>query len=420
MADPRLNARQLEVLHWIADGCSEGVMQDFTYKTTAVALKNRHLVTISKRDGTWRAEVNDAGRHYLEHGEYPNAATPAATTRPRIRRPREVAERAPAASERSAAALDAPADGDESVTPPPAPSAREPEPPRVPVPGQLRRPHPIVAALRDDKSRFPITAVARNRALRIIQGLISASEREGYIAREVPHTRDGYGRVTWDSKSHFLIDTGECKVGIRMVQDTDRSPHVPTAYELAEQKRSLWPRRRLPKYDHTPSERLRLELDGVYGRQARWNDGTRAPLEHKLPKVLEEIAALKEEAKQRRIAEEQREAERRRQWEAAMARAHRRLVEAHRAQVLMRDADNWRNAGLLREYLVGMREAVEAIVDEEEAENAREWLAWASGYVERLDPLKRRIAMPTGPEPTPKALEPFLDGWSPYGPGGRW
>jgi hypothetical protein len=33
-----LNARQVEVLSWIADGCPDGVMTGHTYKTTAVAL----------------------------------------------------------------------------------------------------------------------------------------------------------------------------------------------------------------------------------------------------------------------------------------------------------------------------------------------------------------------------------------------
>lgn len=66
-----LSTWQLEVLRWIAAGCPEGVMQGFTYKTTAIALQNRRLVTVSKRHGIWSASVTDDGRHYLTHGEYP-------------------------------------------------------------------------------------------------------------------------------------------------------------------------------------------------------------------------------------------------------------------------------------------------------------------------------------------------------------
>jgi hypothetical protein len=48
------------------------MMTGFTYKTTAIALQNRRLVTVSKRGGVWRAEIVDAGRHYLTHGTYPD------------------------------------------------------------------------------------------------------------------------------------------------------------------------------------------------------------------------------------------------------------------------------------------------------------------------------------------------------------
>lgn len=51
MVDRRapLNEGQLDVLRWIADGCPDGVMEGYTYKTTALALQNRQLVTVSKK-----------------------------------------------------------------------------------------------------------------------------------------------------------------------------------------------------------------------------------------------------------------------------------------------------------------------------------------------------------------------------------
>jgi hypothetical protein len=67
-----INARQREVLQWIADGCPRGVTKDNTYKTTAIALQGRRLVTVSRKGGGWRAELTDAGSHYLPHGTYPD------------------------------------------------------------------------------------------------------------------------------------------------------------------------------------------------------------------------------------------------------------------------------------------------------------------------------------------------------------
>lgn len=63
-----INARQLHVLQWIADGCPDGVMKDFTYKTTAVALQGRRLVTVTRKRGSWRAQITEAGEYYLAHG----------------------------------------------------------------------------------------------------------------------------------------------------------------------------------------------------------------------------------------------------------------------------------------------------------------------------------------------------------------
>jgi hypothetical protein len=65
-----LNARQFDVLRWIADGCPKDVMQGHTYKTTAVALQGRRLVEVSKRGGQWQATITDAGVHYLAHNTY--------------------------------------------------------------------------------------------------------------------------------------------------------------------------------------------------------------------------------------------------------------------------------------------------------------------------------------------------------------
>jgi hypothetical protein len=94
-----INARQLEVLRWIADGCPEGVMKDFTYKTTAVALQGRRLVMVSRKGGVWRAATTEAGDHYLRHGTYPGAPQiarqkPAAAVPPPAKAPRAAARSA--------------------------------------------------------------------------------------------------------------------------------------------------------------------------------------------------------------------------------------------------------------------------------------------------------------------------------------
>jgi len=65
MAERTINARQLEVLKWIVDGCPDGVMTDETHKASAAALEGRRLVSVSRASGRWHAEPTDAGRHFV-------------------------------------------------------------------------------------------------------------------------------------------------------------------------------------------------------------------------------------------------------------------------------------------------------------------------------------------------------------------
>ncbi len=409
MIDKRVNSRQLDVLRWIVDGCPDGVMTDFTYKTTTYALRSRGLASVSKKGGTWRAAPTDVGRYYLEHGSYPEAERSATATKP-VRRP-DAKRAAPRVAEPEAGKThDATA---VPATPPGPPEPAKPQLPRVDVPGALRRPHAAVVALRDDKDHFHITRGARNRALRILQGLVTASERKGYTAREVRCTHNGYGHASWESKDHLVIETGETTIGVRVVQESDRTPHEPTAYELQWQER--WGSRP-PKYDHTPSDRLRIEIGSTrFGDRSVWRDGARGSLEGKLGDLLRAIELRHEYAVAQRIKEEQAQLERERQWRIAVEEAKVLLRESHRADVLLKDVAAWRRAGEVREYLRAMEAELARERDPGKAAAGLEWLEWATRYVESMDPLGKPIAMPEDPVPTDQALAPFLPSRHSYG-----
>lgn len=47
------------------------------------------------------------------------------------------------------------------------------------------------------------------------------------------------------------------------------------------------------------------------------------------------------------------------------------------------------------------------------------WLTWAAEHADSIDPLLGPLFVPEAPEPSRSALEPFLDGWSPYTPDRR-
>jgi hypothetical protein len=58
-----LSGPQRSVLRWIADGCPAGVMEGYTHRISAAALRTRGLVTISRRGPD--AEITAKGNDFL-------------------------------------------------------------------------------------------------------------------------------------------------------------------------------------------------------------------------------------------------------------------------------------------------------------------------------------------------------------------
>lgn len=325
-----LKPSQVAVLRWIADGCPDGVMQGHSYKTTALALQDRRLVTVSRKGGTWCATLTEGGSYYLEHGAY--ASPPGDSARAAQRRPRvQTRSQRPAATSVTAQptvtlapserAVATPVDGESGTTPTP-PVAGPPNPPpsvspskrlppteqlvanvlaaggelavnrsqsktnyealvhsairfgKVPagkelvvvrgrrweelfirlqdppawltehlepiaVPVALRKPHSVVVALRKRDS-FGIRGPALQRALLLVQALVTEAERRGYrvtIARDDP-SRRGHGRAP--ATDDFTLTIHGHDVGVRVDQQVDRAPHVPTATELRRAERESW------------------------------------------------------------------------------------------------------------------------------------------------------------------------------------
>lgn len=278
--------------------------------------------------------------------------------------------------------------------------------PDVAVKDRLVHPHPVVADLRDDKRRLDFMPTTRARALRILQALAVAAEREGWRVESAKAARTRHGHP-WDARDHLVLSTDEARVGLRLFQENDRTEHVATKAELVEQARWSWTQ--IPQWDYTPTDRLRLELDGWsrLGRQYRWGDRSRWTLDSQLGKVIREIRLRHGEAYEERIDQKRRAAEAEERRRVAVAEAGVRLKEAHRADVLRAQAAAWSESALLHAYIAAMQSVVGTYPEDVRA-GALEWVSWAEGYIVRLDPLKGPIRMPDDPELTPEALRPYL------------
>jgi len=472
-----INARQLEVLRWIADGCPEGVMKDFTYKTTAVALQGRRLVTVTRKRGAWRADLTDAGRFYLQHGRYPDdvrvaARDTAKTGRPAGQRLQSVdgrgrasgrvgayqgkgtdatAERLVARVIRAGGVLEVNTEDDETdykqlITAarraPSLPSGKQLrirtvgpfgsdcseiyldedfavriglQP--VPVPERIAVCHPAVAAYRAEADRHEVSRASLGRATRLLQGLAAEAARRGHqvtsAGRQPPQHHSDFRSSLKDGQMRIAIAGFSYTIRIRELGRQGGSSLPYTAY------------RTLPRWqavrhaEFIPSGVLQHTIGSGYRRARRpaeFKDTPKTTLEDCLPALLRELEIRAREDAHWRAEEERQAAQKRRRWEQAMERARRDFREAGRIEELTRQLAAWRLTADLDGYLQAMREHICGITSGRERAAAEKWLAWASEYRAAVDPLRHLLTMPPDRKPATEELKPFLRGWSPYGP----
>lgn len=455
-----LNERQQAVLDWVGQGCPDGVWPDSTYKTSGQALQNRGLIKISKRRGHWSAHLTEKGRRCLtERGVRPverstrpperparKPAPPHPRTVPKARtnyadqlleelaaidgcliKPIEFGPHAVNWASRVSAArksgkiprtqelygyrtqrgyeiklVDIPAWRLAGLTP-------------LHIPSRLTKPHAVVAALQKQSQPLGLTTPLQGRALRIIQALITATEAQGHKAAlgtmqgaPPPHRRR-------KAPPHFTITAQGESVGFLVLQEQDRSEHVPTDKELAEAKKYSW--MRIARFDYIPSNRLRFILrGGSPHRASEWADLPNRALEDQLAEIAQEVDLRGEAAERKRLADQQAREVQQRRWEAAMHDARAAYAHAYRVKHLEEQAAAWHQASRLTEYVTGVRDHASSLPPGQERTEIEEWLAFADAHLQHLSESASAPKLPTPPKPNGDDLKPFLGHWSPYGP----
>ncbi|MFE4646137.1 hypothetical protein [Streptomyces sp. NPDC056730] len=455
-----LNERQQAVLDWVGQGSPDGVWPDSTYKASAQALQSRGLIKITKRRGYWRAQLTDKGRQDLtdrsirpaeQNAEPPKPpgrkpAPPRPKTVPKARtnyadqlleelaanegrlvKPIETGPHAVNWASRVSAArksgkiphtqelygyrthrgyeiklVDIPAWRLAALTP-------------LPVPARLAKPHSVVAALQKLPQPMGLTKCVQGRTLRIIQALITATETQGHKAAlgttqgaPPPHRRR-------KAPPHFAITAQGESIGFLVLQEQDRSEHVPTDKELADAKKYSW--MRIARFDYTPSNRLRFMLrGGSPHRASEWADFPDRPMEDQLAEIAQEVGLRGEAAERKRRADQQAREEQHQCWEAAMQEARAEYVRAYRVKHLGEQADAWHQTKRLTEYVTAVRDQATSLPPGQEKTEIEAWLAFADARLQHLTESAAATKLPSPPKPSGDDLKPFLGHWSPYGP----
>ena len=172
---------------------------------------------------------------------------------------------------------------------------------------------------------------------------------------------------------------------LRLYEPSLRSDYVPSAAQLAEKAKGGWSY--WPKWQFTPSGRLQVMADDGYG--GKITDSDRHSVEQQLNKLVGLMATRAVGfliSNERQAIED---AERQRVRDIALERKRRQDAEKQRLAKLEVDAQNWRRAQAIREYLNALEQSAER---HELSAEQLELLRWGHAKADWIDPLKPGVA----------------------------
>ncbi|MER5948965.1 hypothetical protein ABT127_23235 [Streptomyces sp. NPDC001904] len=418
---------------------------------SAQALQCRGLIKVTKRRGYWNAELTDKGRQYLadsgigprDHdAEAPEAPEDLATRHPqttpktrtnytdqlleeltannnRLVKANESGPRAVNwASRISAARQSGKIPHSQELRGKQTYSGYEIKLVNIPtwrlteltpinVPARLTKPHPVVAALQKRPQRMELTKSVYNRALRLIQALVTTAESKGHTTTLGPAPNTPPPRHRRQAAPHFTITAqAEC-INVLVLQEHDHSKHIPTDKERADAEKHTW--MRIPRFDYTPADRLRFTLrGGIPHRGSEWADLNGRPLEDQLAEIAQEVDLRGEAAAQRQHADEQAQEAARQNRESALLRAHAAYANAYRIEHLEKQADAWHETKRLTEFVTAVRDHNASLPPGQERTAIEEWLAFADAHLQQLTETTSTPKLPSPPAPSSADLAPYL------------
>jgi hypothetical protein len=417
-----LTTTQLEVLRWIAADCPQGVMEGYSHRASAAALKTRDLITITGRGASWSAKLTPRGFEFLERLDEVKATADqlvhdllAAGGVLRVplrleasdvdyRRHVEDAQRLGSVPSGRRLTVDSDYSRRElEIRLVEAADTAVIEAKPVPVPERLTRPHQVAQAFRSQKDAHRVSRASLARATRIVHAIATEAETRGY---DVAYD----GELATAIRGHrYRLSIIEEKVGNRGKWDAETRYRSSVAYPQYLKARTG------SNYDSKATGRLTITIDHGYGRAGHhgsFSDRTRWTLEDKLPSLFRELELRAAEADVAACEAERRAQERQQAWEREIAHAKARFLESKCTDALHAQTRAWIEVSSIRDY-------IEAL-DKEQGTNAesQEWIAWARRHLELVDPLVTQQRMPDVPcDVSPEELKPFLPtGVTPYEP----
>lgn len=233
------------------------------------------------------------------------------------------------------------------------------------------------------------------RVVAFLNALVTAAEDRGY-------------RLAKGNRALvFFVD--DEPLDFKIVEQTTRSKHETTETELAaigkwekrqQQRLRSWdhsdwtPRPRLPEWDQAPNGRLQVIInEGCYGHNGlrrTFGDGKTQRIETLINTILEAFVTWSAAIKAKRVEDERRK----REWEdeerQREEQQRRNALESKRIEALLKDLERWRQRRQILVYVAAVEEKLDT-GGYDDSEAVSEWIDWAKGYADRIDPLSEGL-----------------------------
>lgn len=376
MASRKLSSVQHSLLQRMAAG-EVITRRDSALVVTVYALRNRGLVTLTPKRGQWTAELTDDGRTAASTGWVP----------PRLPVPRGRASQTPPATSAAGRTGKPKPEKKPDVAKQVVTVTRESIQGRADDKGMLHSTGDGVVPVTVSRARI-------TRAMRVLASIFTAAERARLVV-QVDWSRDRYGNR--DGKQVYLV-WEEFRIGLSIVEETDKKPHEPSKTELAHKARN--PYARIPDWDHFPSGRLVVNLGETDKKSARtprsrFADGSTAVVEDKVTDLVTEIVERGTAHMTWRHEQHRLDALYWKEREVAVEAARQRHLDDLRGIHATEQATRWREAQALRDFATAMLPRAQT-----DTENA--WLNWISHRADAIDPPEHCPGPPVLPDDAPE------------------
>jgi len=415
--DP-LKEHQLALLQRIAGGDDLSSPDGVDQRHSARALQSRRLVDVSRRGGTWRAQITDAGRFYLDNGMHPDhpdrllgdTAAPRQRTRSNVAarhgerpagRPRggdtakasgtagspttAIVEQAQQLVERLQAEggtvrVESPGAEERALYRRVIHAAKQHR--LVPAGFHLKHTGRAAGDLtihlsndeHPDETAWNRIRLNTPRFIADPEVMFAALEKDPAglevtktsipralnlirgLAAEARRRGHRVGANTKTRHPSVYLQVGQTRRRVSLFEEYDEVPHVPTEEEARRLRRNQWTV--IPTTDKVASGRLRLEIPRAGWRSPdTWADDRRTTLEKRLARIIRDVEAGITADEEAKVAAQ-------RAHEAYLAEQERKRAEEHRRWQTALDEARPQAAELLRKK--AFRRAYDACISANE------------------------------------------------------